>query len=475
MNFQTKIDILDNLSKLDILIFSTVLFITIFSVLYSETLKKKKASEESEEESFLDLLVMGRTLTLPMFVATLVATWYGGIFGVTEIAFNEGIYNFITQGLFWYIAYIIFAIFITHKIVPYKAVTLPDLVGKMFGQKSAKLSAVFNLFNVLPIAYTISLGLFLTLIFGGSLLINMIIGVTFVILYSMWGGLRSVVFSDLIQFSVMCISVLLVLVLSISTFGGLEFLKTNLPDTHFTFTGKNTILETLAWGFIALSTLVDPNFYQRCFAAKSEKVAKKGIFISTSIWFLFDICTTFGAMYARAVIPEAESSQAYLTYAIQLLPAGLKGLFLAGILATILSTLDSYLFIAGTNVAYDLVPKKLKGRKVIHHFGVIFVGFLSIALAVVFDGNIKTVWKTLGSYSASCLLLPVIFGYIFPRKIRDNQFIAICLTGVIFTTIWKIIDREGIWANIDELYVGIMATSFATAISLFYDAKRLKN
>ena len=475
MNFQTKIDILDNLSKLDILIFSTVLFITIFSVLYSETLKKKKASEESEEESFLDLLVMGRTLTLPMFVATLVATWYGGIFGVTEIAFNEGIYNFITQGLFWYIAYIIFAVFITHKIVPYKAVTLPDLVGKMFGQKSAKLSAVFNLFNVLPIAYTISLGLFLTLIFGGSLVINMTLGVSFVILYSMWGGLRSVVFSDIIQFSVMCISVLLVLVLSVTTFGGLEFLKTNLPDTHFIFTGKNTILETLAWGFIALSTLVDPNFYQRCFAAKNEKVAKKGIFISTSIWFLFDICTTFGAMYARAVIPEAESSQAYLTYALQLLPIGLKGLFLAGILATILSTLDSYLFIAGTNVAYDLVPKRFKGKKVIHHFGVIFVGFLSIALAVVFDGNIKTVWKTLGSYSASCLLLPVIFGYIFPRKIRDNQFIAICLTGVIFTTIWKIIDREGIWANIDELYIGVIATSFATAISLFYDAKRLKN
>ena len=47
---------------------------------------------------------MGRKLTLPLFIATLVATWYGGIFGVAQIAFENGIYNFVTQGFFWYIS-----------------------------------------------------------------------------------------------------------------------------------------------------------------------------------------------------------------------------------------------------------------------------------------------------------------------------------------------------------------------------------
>ena len=291
----------------------------------------------------------------------------------------------------------------------------------------------------------------------------------------MWGGLRAVVFSDLIQFLVMCISVFLVLYLSVSTFGGLEYLKDTLPQKHFSPTGRHGLAETLAWGFIALSTLVDPNFYQRCFAAKDQKVAKKGILISTFVWFLFDICTTFGAMYARSVIPEAESSGAYLTYAIQLLPEGLKGFFLAGILATILSTLDSYLFLAGTNLAYDLAPKKYKGKMMIHHIGVVFVGLLSVVMAIVFEGNIKSVWKTLGSYSASCLLLPVIFGYIFPRKIKDIHFVIICTTGVIFTTIWRMLDRQGIWAEIDSLYIGVITTTFATILTLIFDAKRLKN
>lgn len=471
IEFKNEIEILSTLSKIDIIIFSAIIFLTIFSVFYGQSLQKK----DNEKEGFLDLLIMGRTLTLPMFVATLVATWYGGIFGVTEIAFKDGIYNFITQGLFWYIAYIIFALFLTNKISPYKALTMPDLIGKMFGQKSAKLSAIFNFFNVLPIAYTISLGIFLQVLFGGELVWNMLLGVSFVILYSMWGGLRAVVFSDLIQFLVMCISVSLVLYLSVSTFGGLEYLKDTLPQKHFSPTGRHGLAETLAWGFIALSTLVDPNFYQRCFAAKDQKVAKKGILISTFVWFLFDICTTFGAMYARSVIPEAESSGAYLTYAIQLLPEGLKGFFLAGILATILSTLDSYLFLAGTNLAYDLAPKKYKGKMMIHHIGVVFVGLLSVVMAIVFEGNIKSVWKTLGSYSASCLLLPVIFGYIFPRKIKDIHFVIICTTGVIFTTIWRMLDRQGIWAEIDSLYIGVITTTFATILTLIFDAKRLKN
>ncbi|MFG1485751.1 sodium:solute symporter [Halobacteriovorax sp. RZ-2] len=464
-----SIDLFQSLSSLDLFIFFAILGLTIASVIYGQY----RMNKSTEKESFLDLLIMGRRLTLPLFVATLVATWYGGIFGVTEIAFNQGIYNFITQGVFWYIAYIIFAFFLIDKIEPYHAVTLPDLVEKMFGPRSAKLTAVFNFFNVLPIAYGISLGIFLQLIFGGSLLLNTSLGVGFVVLYSMWGGLRSVVFSDLIQFFVMCLAVALVLGFSFFEFGGISYLKANLPESYWSLTGKNSLATTFVWGFIALSTLVDPNFYQRCFSATSGEVSKKGILISTFIWFCFDICTTFGAMYAKAAIPDAQSAHAYLTYAIQILPHGLKGFLLAGILATILSTLDSYLFIAGTNLAYDLAPKKYKGRIWIHHFGVIFVAVLTVIMSEYFQGNIKSVWKTLGSFSASCLLLPVVYGYLFPKRISDNQFVTACLVGVVSTATWRHISKAGFYANIDELYIGIIATSLTLFIYHLIRDKKL--
>jgi len=468
---QNKIELTEILTGLDWIVFGLVLLSTAGAVIYGARIKSKEV-KDSKEKSFLDLLLMGRQLTLPLFIGTLVATWYGGIFGVTQIAFNKGIFNFITQGAFWYVSYIIFAFFIVHKISNYNAVTLPDLIGKMFGPKSSWLSGLFNFFNVLPIAYVISLGIFLQLIFGGSLIAMMFIGVAFVVLYSMWGGFRAVVFSDLVQFFVMCLGVFLILVFSISTFGGLGFLQANLPARYWEVTGGDGWATTIVWGFIALSTLVDPNFYQRCFAAKSPEIAKRGILLSTVVWFFFDICTTFGAMYAKAVIPEAEPGSAYLTYGLQILPPGIRGFVLAGLLATILSTLDSYLFLAGTTVSYDLVPKRLKGKIALHHLGVVGVGLLAILMATIFDGNIKIVWKTLGSYSASCLLLPVIYGYIFPKRVSDNQFVFSCIFGIIATTYWRNATHTGFWVNIDELYAGMLATSIGLISWSFLPVKK---
>lgn len=477
-HIQSQIEFSEIMTSLDWVVFCLVLMVTFASVIYGQYQKRKHlgdiaqinhSSEELEKANFLDLILMGRKLTLPMFIATLVATWYGGIFGVTEIAFNHGIYNFITQGLFWYMAYIIFAFFLIHKIAPYRAVTLPDLIGKMFGPKSAYLGAIFNFFNVLPIAYIISLGLFGQLIFGGSLFLNMLIGIIVVMGYSLLGGFRAVVFSDLIQFFVMCSGVFLALAISVSTFGGLDFLKANLPASHFQLTSDQGVGLTLVWGFIALSTLVDPNFYQRCFAAKSPLIAKRGILISTGIWFVFDICTTFGAMYARAVIPDAPSGLAYLIYVVQIVPDGLRGFFLAGILATILSTLDSYIFLAGTTLAHDLVPPRWRGRPHFFHLGVFMVGAIGLMMAVIFEGNIKMVWRTLGSYSAACLLFPVIFGHLFPKRISDIQFVTTCTISALVVTVWRLYPLNSFWGQIDALYAGLATTSILIFSSLAFN------
>ena len=444
----------------NIIVFFCVILLTLVSVFYGNM----RARSSNEKETLIDYLIMGRRLTLPLFIFSLVSTWYGGIFGVTQISFESGVYNFVTQGFFWYITYIFFALFLVDKIKKYNAVTLPNLVEKMFGPMSAKLAAIFNLFNVIPIAYTISIGLLIDMLTGYGFLPSMIIGLTFVMAYSIFGGFRAVVFSDVIQFFVMFISVFLVAVFSFKEYGGISYLKSALPETHFSLTGTHSLATTLVWGFISLSTLVDPNFYQRCFAAKDSMTAKKGILISTLIWFVFDICTTLGGMYARAALPDASSQYAYMNYSLELLPNYLQGFFIAGITATIISTLDSYLFLSGTTITFDLLPKRFREKIWLHRLSIVLVGIMSIALALAFDGNIKKVWKILGSYSASCLILPVLVGHLFPKLISDLQFTISCLTGVVATTAWILIERTGIYADIDELYIGMFSTLCALII-----------
>ncbi len=465
-----KINTLSFFQWQDWLVFAIILLATVVAAAYGHLrLKRPPTETDTHSQRLFDYLLMGRQLTLPLFVATLVATWYGGIFGISEITFNYGIYNFVTQGLFWYVAYLIFAFFLTGKIARYHSMTLPDLTEQMFGPKAAKISAIFTFFYIMPIAYVLSLGLFLHMVFGTGVLMGMIYGTLFTCLYTAWGGFRSVVFSDLVQFFVMCGAVLLVVLFSVSVFGGLPFLKAHLPATHFTLTGGNSWLNTFVWGFIALSTLIDPSFYQRCFAAKSPSVVKKGILISTFIWFCFDMCTTIGSLYARALLPHAQPSQAYFFYAIQLLPAGLRGFFVAGILSIILSTLNSFLFIASNTLSFDLFRKYFRNIILSNRIAIFAVGTLSIWLALCFNGSFKSIWLTLGSYFSACLLVPILMGYIYPGRISDTLFVVSSLLSAVAMTVWRFFAPPLWLAWGDPFYIGV---SVSLLILLFFRSPR---
>lgn len=453
---KSQITITEILTPLDITVLVGSIALTVAALFFSE---RDRRRQKSKANSMVELLLMSRKLTLPLFVTSLVATWYGGIFGVTQIAFESGVYNFVTQGVFWYVAYIFFALVLVDKVRSFSTLSLPELAGKLFGPKSRKVAAVFNFFNVLPISYCVSLGLFFQALFGGSLFLWMTIGLTFSTAYTALGGFRADTYTDFVQFFFMCSSVILIAVFSVFQFGGWDYLTAHLPATHFEWTGGHGVLETLSWGLIALVTLVDPNFYQRCFAAPDARVAKRGLFLATGIWIVFDLCTTTGALYARAAIPEAESGLSYLTYGLQLLPKGLRGLFLAGILATILSTLDSFLLIAGTTLTYDLGKSKWHERRRFAILGIVFSSLLTLFIADHFEGNIKAIWKTLGSYAAACLLFPILFAYWKPGKIRDLHFVVATIAGAIAVTLWRTSTRTGFWADIDEVYIGILTTA----------------
>lgn len=462
--FYSKIILPTYITKLDWLIFAVACSLCLALIVYGHRTKKSPSNN-------LEYLLMGRQLTLPLFVSTLAATWYGNIFGVTQIAFEQGIYNLFTQGIFWYITYIIFAIYLVKKIRSYKVASLPELIQNIYGNKSAKLTAILVFFKTLPVTYAISLGLLLQCFLPLTLLQATSIGLSLIVLYAVSGGLRTIVYSDVALFIIMCLGVSLVLILSIQTFGGLNFLQSKLPNRYFNPCGNNTIPTTLVWFLIACTTtFISPSFYQRCLAAKSHRVATQGILISTFIWFLFDLCTTFGAMYAKAVIPEAESLYAYLTYGIQLLPTGLRGLFLASIAASIIAALDSFLFIASNILSYDLRIITLSNIKLRHILSALTTALLTIILSMFFAGRIETVWLICKSYFSACLLLPILFGYFTNKFNSDKLFIGNCIISCIAITMWRVYLMP-YYPNIDSFYIGCITT--CGIFSLYYLANSL--
>ena len=135
-----------------------------------------------------------------MFVATLVTTWYGNLLGVTEMAYKEGLVQWLTQGIFWYAAYVFFAFFIAKKIRESKLFTLPDQLEKFYDHKTAILGALINLIMLSPAAYILSMGLIFEIIFQIPLSQGLIIGSIITFIYTFRGGFKAVVVTDMLQF-----------------------------------------------------------------------------------------------------------------------------------------------------------------------------------------------------------------------------------------------------------------------------------
>ena len=457
----TSIEPLYLLCWQDWLVFALTLVLTLLAVYWGQKIRKRQ--ENKQQNSVLDYLSMGRRLTLPLFIPTLVATWYGGVLGVTQIAFEQGIYNFVTQGVFWYVSYLLFALLMVRRIRLFNAITLPQLIHRLFGIKSARLSVFLLFAKVLPITYVMSIGLLLQFLFGIPYMIATALGLGFVVLYSLWGGFRAVVFSDLVQFITMCVGIACVVVCSVLEFGGYGFLKANLPEAHFSMTGNMNWSQTLVWLFIAGSTtFLNPAFYQRCFAAKDDSVATWGIIIATLVWFCIDLCTTLGGMYARAVVPSVDSGQAYLVYSFQILPLGLKGLFLASLLAMILSTIDSFLFVASATLSYDVGKLWQRSQPFSHRTTLLLTAVLTLVVAWYFDGHFESSWRFFKSCFSACLLYPLLYGYICPEKVRDEQFVYAALAAVIVMLVWGLTPLH-YWFGVDAFYIGVAVNIAAMA------------
>ena len=241
-----------------------------------------------KDSSPAELIVGGRMLTLPAFVASLVSTWYGGILGVGEYSYNYGLSNWLVFGLPYYLAAFLFALFLARRARQSELLTVPERLYRVYDNKTAVAGSVIIYLMTVPAAYVLMLGVLCQYIFGWPFWLGVLLGTLFSIVYVYLGGFNSVVRTDLFQFALMFVGFIVLLVVLVSQYGGPEFLQDNLPERHLTWHGGKSHLYIATWYVIALATLIEPAFYQRCYAAKSAGVARKGILLSILCWMVFD-------------------------------------------------------------------------------------------------------------------------------------------------------------------------------------------
>jgi SSS family solute:Na+ symporter len=390
-----------------------------------------------------EYLIAGRSMTTPILVCTLASTYYGldVLFGTSELAFNEGVVAFFGYSNLSLGIYIFAAFALSKRLRQANFTSLPEILERHYGKSAGIFGAIASIFYSLPALSLFALGRISHVIFGiepmlGALLFGMV-----ALGYTLLGGLWAVAITDTVQFILMCLTLAIGIPILMSKMGGFDAVAEIAPVGYFDWFGGIPFWLLIAYAATGISILVDPGFYQRIFAAADYKKARNAMLISVGIWVAYDWLVTAGGMLAAAgvsagMLPQdMHSNDALLSAMILALPIGFIGIFLAGVLATAMSTIDSYTLVAGANVSYDIYRPLAKPHATDQELvratriGVLLAWVLGYALAYMFD-RLLALWVFTATALTSTVLVPIFVGLYWKGRKTATAGVLSCAVGL---------------------------------------------
>ncbi len=455
------------LSNIDIIVIILFLFCVLLIGFIPQTTKNKD-----------QYLLSGRNVGLVLFVITNVATWYGGILGIGELSYNYGLVSWITQGVPYYIFAIIFAFTIAKKIRETSLTTIPDKIQLEYGKTNSLLSSILIFVLVSPAPYLLMMANILSLIFNLNIFTSLIISGLLSSIYLFKGGYKSDLYTDAFEFVIMFLGFGILFFTAFYKLGDFSYLAKSLPSTHLQPFSQVSTGYIVVWFLIALWTFADPGFHQRCYAAKNSKVASRGIIISVGLWIIFDFLTNISGLYSKAALPNlSKSVMAFPLLAEQILPSGLKGLFYAALFATILSTLNSFLFLSATTFSNDFVRRIKPNIDVVKYTRIgLFVSIIiSITLAYLIESVID-LWYTLGSICIPGIIIVILSTYYKAFKIDSKIITLEIIIGFLSGLSWYIIrpyyQDYYVFNLVEPMIAGLLIAGIIHTLGIFILRKK---
>jgi SSS family solute:Na+ symporter len=276
------------------------------------------------------------------------------------------------------------------------------------------------------------------------------------------GGMRADVKTDIAQFVLMLL--MLGTMLPFLLGQGLD-LTMDVPAGYFEL-GHSMSIQEIAVFFVSLFFLpmTSAPLYQRFFASESEASSRKSLLYSIAIWMAIDSIVLLCGFSALQLFPNLKDPDMALILLGTALPAVGKAIFFLGLLAAIMSTVNSFLQSGASSLAYDAFryfrPGTSPGRLlVLSRVFVVLLGLLSLILALRFQMIVPALLFTLSMWTAG-MLVPTLAA-LTGKKLREKTALYSLLGGASASLVWRI------WQpyDVDALFVGLGVSLLVAAAS----------
>ena len=398
-------------------------------------------------KSFADYAVAGRSYGSLVIFATLAASFIGGGFslGNAEKVFLFGIANVV--GLWGFsLKEILVARYIAPRMNRFPdAISIGDIMATTYGTTGRVASGIFALMLCAGIvgAQVGAMGVVFNVLLGLDVDVGIFLGFGIVVFYTTLGGMRAVVMTDVFQFIILAVGVPLVLVFGVIHVGGVDALiaaipsdRLEVPGAHYTWLGVAALFLTFLLG----ETLVPP-YVQRLLIGQTTALTARGTLYSGLFSIPFFAISGLIGLVALAMDPHLASNFAMPHVVVTVLPPVLKGFVIAGMIAVVMSSADSYLNAASIAFINDIV-KPLGARHASDRTylqmarGVtLAVGLLSIVVALTIQ-SLLDILIFAYTYWAPVIVVPLAATVLGFRK-GTVAFVAGAAGGVVTAFLWN--------------------------------------
>lgn len=430
-----------------------------------------------------DYALASRRLPLFMVVVMTFATWFGSelVLGVSAEFAEGGLIAVVKDPFGAGLCLVLVGLFFARKLYQKTLLTLCDFYRQRFGTFIEVVCSIIIIFSYLGwvAAQVTALGLVFNMLSEGqiSFVAGMIIGTAVVLVYTLFGGLWSVAFTDLVQMTVIVIGLLVVAWFAADLAGGagrvIDYAATEGKLQLFPEWGDGK-----AWMFFVaslitmmLGSIPQQDVFQRVMAANSAEAASRGPIIGGILYIIFGFVPMFIVMAAILVMPQesatmlADDPQYILpTLVLEHMPFALQVLFFGALLSAIMSTASATLLAPSTtfmeNVLRNIKPglsdkQTLKATRI----SVLVFTVMVLIYAITMEG--KSIYDLVAEAYQLPLVgafVPLVFGLYWKRATTQGAILSVVF-GIV---VWGFFS---LWGDFSEHFppqlVGVLAAAIA--------------
>ncbi|WP_242404018.1 sodium:solute symporter family protein [Formosa agariphila] len=397
----------------------------------------------------------GLSLFMSFFSAGTFVVW-------GSIAYNSGWVAVTIQSTMC-IAGLIIGFFIAPKWQKTKVITAAEFITKRLGYKTQKIyTYLFLMISIFttgaflyPVAKIVEVStgipIYTSIIFLGVM----------ILIYTAVGGLWAVIVTDVLQFVVLTAAVLIVVPLAFDKIGGVDNFIEKAPENFFNLTNDEyTPMFMIAFGLYNLFFIAGNWAYiQRYTSVATPKDAKKVGWLFGGLYAVSPIIWMLPPMIYRILNPQLDGladEGAYLLMCKEVLPVGMLGLMLGGMIFATSSSVNTTLNISAgvlTNDIFKHFKPNSSDQTLIKvaRISTVILGVITIivALLVPLFGGIVEVVMSLAALTGGAMFLPPLWA-LFSKNQTGKSVLIVTLVSLIINAFFKFISPELLGVQLDR-------------------------